>query len=93
MIDPSIEEAVRDAIQTTATGSYLAMPPDMAKDIVTRIQSSCEPAKGLAKLLTQADVRRFVRRLIEVEMPDTAVLSYQELAPDVSVEPVGRIAM
>ena len=43
--------------------------------------------------LPQADVRRFVRRLVEVELPDVTVLSYQELAPEVTVQPLGRVAI
>jgi type III secretory pathway component EscV len=44
-------------------------------------------------LLTQSDVRRFVRRLIENEVPAAIVLSYQELDPSVTVQPLGRIAI
>ena len=92
LLDPSIEEAVRDSIQRTAGGSYLAMPPDLAREVLEAIRSACEEegAGGRAVLLTQADVRRFVRRLVEVELPDVTVLSYQELAPEVTVQPLGR---
>ncbi len=95
LLDPTIEEAVRDSIKRTATGSYLAMPPDMAKDVIEAVQRECvPPADGSDPiLLTQADVRRFVRRLIEVEAPETVVLSYQELAPEVTVQPIARVGL
>jgi type III secretion protein V len=44
-------------------------------------------------LLTQSDVRRFVRRLLENELPEVTVLSYQELDPTVTVQPLGRIGL
>ena len=93
LLDPSIEEAVRDAIQRTSSGSYLALPPDVARDVVEAFKVECRPEEGPAIVLTQADVRRFVRRLIEVELPDVVVLSYQELAPEVTVQPLGRITV
>ena len=93
LLDPAIEEAVRDAIQRTATGSYLALPPAEARDILEAFKMECRPEEGPAIVLTQADVRRFVRRLVEVELPDVTVLSYQELAPEVTVQPLGRVAI
>ncbi|MBO6939212.1 MAG: type III secretion system export apparatus subunit SctV [Deltaproteobacteria bacterium] len=91
LLDPSIEEAVRDSIQRTATGSYLALPPAVARDVLEAFKQECPPDEGAAIVLTQADVRRFVRRLVEVELPDVTVLSYQELAPEVTVQPLGRV--
>ncbi len=91
LLDPAIEEAVRDAIQRTATGSYLALPPAEARDVLEAFKQECPPEEGPAIVLTQADVRRFVRRLVEVELPDVTVLSYQELAPEVTVQPLGRV--
>ncbi|MDH5492726.1 MAG: type III secretion system export apparatus subunit SctV [Myxococcales bacterium] len=95
LADPGLEEAVRDSIQRTASGSYLAMAPDQVQDILGVIRSELLPASQEAPpiLLAQADVRRFLRRLVEVELPDLVVLSYQELAPEVMVQPLARIAI
>ncbi|MEM9072164.1 MAG: type III secretion system export apparatus subunit SctV [Myxococcota bacterium] len=93
LLDPAIEEAVRDSIQRTAAGSYLALPPDLARDILRSISAECGSDPTPAILLTQADVRRFVRRLIEVELPDVTVLSFQELSPEVQVQPLGRVGL
>ncbi len=92
MLDPELEEAVREAIQHTSAGSYLALEPQLAKDMIEAIRRSLEGAPGFAPLLlTQSDVRRFVRRLVETELPELSVLSYQELAPAVSVRPLGHV--
>ena len=44
-------------------------------------------------ILTAADIRFFVRRFIEDDFPQLAVLSYLELLPTVKVTPLGRIGM
>jgi type III secretion protein V len=44
-------------------------------------------------LLTNAEIRRYVRRLVEPEHPDLAVLSYQALAPEAQIRPLGRISI
>jgi type III secretion protein V len=92
LLDPGIEEAIRDAIQRTAAGAYLALPPDVAREIVDAIARHAR-AESAALLLTQADVRRFVRRLVEVDLPDLVVLSYQSLAHEARVTSLGRVAL
>jgi type III secretion protein V len=39
------------------------------------------------------DVRRFVRKLIEAEMPDLPVLSYQDLTDEITLQPLAKIAL
>ncbi|MCA9536832.1 MAG: type III secretion system export apparatus subunit SctV [Myxococcales bacterium] len=93
-VDGMIEDSVRDAIQRTAGGTYLALPPDQARDIIEAARRTLAPlAAGRQVVLTQRDVRRFLRRLLEVELPDVTVLSYQELAPEVNVQPLGQLGV
>ena len=43
-------------------------------------------------ILTTLGVRREFRELIESEFPQVAVLAYQELSPDLNIQPVARIS-
>ncbi|MBN1656369.1 MAG: FHIPEP family type III secretion protein [Deltaproteobacteria bacterium] len=92
-IDPSIEEAVRDATRKGPNGSYLALPPDQARDIIRAVSRICSQSdvRQPQILLTQSDTRRFIRRLIEVELPQVVVMSRPELAPEVRVKPLDRV--
>ena len=49
-------------------------------------------ARG-AVIVTAADLRRHVRRLVEVAHPDLAVLSYAELAPETEIDTVARVSV
>ncbi len=91
---PEIEETVRDAIQRTPSGNYLALAPELATEIVAAIGTALAAHPDAPRvLLTQLDVRRYLRRLIEVDHPDVAVLSVQEIAPEARVVPVTRIGL
>ena len=95
MLDGLIEDTIRDAIHKTATGSYLALEPQLSRDIVAAVSRAlgpADPARGCV-LLTSAEIRRYVRRLVETEHPALAVLSYQELAPEAEIRPLGRISI
>ena len=92
-LDPLIEDAVRDAIHRTATGATLALEPPLARDIVQAVGRALaeRTGPGSAVLLTSADIRRYVRRLIEIDHPQLAVLAYPELAPEAEVQDLGPI--
>ena len=45
---------------------------------------------GPAVFLTQPDIWRFVRKLIESDLPDAVVVSFAELLPEVTLRPVAR---
>ena len=91
LLDPMIEEAVREAIHKTATGSYLALEPDLSRDILAAVSRALPAAATAPVVLTSVDIRRYVRRLLETEHPHVAVLSYPELAPEAKLAPLGRI--
>ncbi len=96
ILDPEIEDMVRGAIKQTSAGSYLALDPDSVQLILQGIRSVVAPPPpgGQAPvMLTAIDVRRFVRKLIEMEFPDVSVVSYQEIVPEIRIQPLGRIQL
>ena len=96
MLDPEIEDVIRGAIRRTSTGTYLSLDPNIAHDILEAIRREVESLPPTAQkpiIITDAEVRRFVRKMVELEFPELTVLSYQELAPELNIQPVGRITM
>jgi len=98
LIDPMIEDTVRRAVTRTAAGAFLTLPPAAARDVVAAVRRAVSEAAaaapgtppGAAVLLTQPDIRRFVRKLVESELPDAPVVSFAELLPEVTLRPLAR---
>ncbi len=94
LLDPMIEDTVRRAITRTPNGAFLTLAPPAARDVVAAIRRAVGEARAQASeapiVLTQPDIRRFVRKLIETEMPDVVVVSFAELLPEVSLRPLAR---
>jgi type III secretion protein V len=86
VLDPLIEQAVVDAIREDAGESYLAMAPDLARDVVTAVDAS-----GAKTLLTSPRARPYVRELLANRGLRVEVLSYAELDPDIEVRTVGTV--
>jgi len=93
LLDPLIEDTVRRAITRTPAGAFLALPPQAARDVLASVQRAFASTGQRAAppvILTQPDIRRFVRKLIEPDLPDISVVSFAELLPEVSLKPVAR---
>lgn len=87
---------VRGAIKQTSAGSYLALDPDSVQLILHSMRNTISPTPPGGQppvLLTAIDVRRFVRKLIESEYADMPVVSYQEIVPEIRIQPLGRIQL
>jgi type III secretion protein V len=97
LLDPQIEEAIRSAIKHTSAGSHLALEPDLAAEIISAVRHECghlPPTAQRPLILTAMDIRRYVRKLLEYEfMPPFSVVSYQELSPELNIQPVARITL
>ncbi len=93
LLDSHIEDAVRGAITRTPAGAFLALAPVASRDILTAIKRAlAQHAAEVSPVvvLTQPDIRRFIRKLLEPELPEVRVVSYAELLPEVAVKPLGR---
>ncbi|MDA8000269.1 MAG: type III secretion system export apparatus subunit SctV [Alphaproteobacteria bacterium] len=94
LLDNELEETVRGAVRQTSSGSYLALKPEISRRIVESVRRQTEHARGgetPSVLVTEMDIRRYLRRLIEVEIPELPVLSFQEVAPEITLQPLDRI--
>lgn len=97
LLDPMVEDTFRRAVTRTAVGTYLALPPQPAREILAATQRALAAASpsGAAEstpvVLTAPDIRRYVRKLLEAELPDVTVLSFAELMPEVRLVPRGHV--
>jgi type III secretion protein V len=96
-LDESIEDVIRGAISQTSAGSFLTLSPAAGRDIVSSLKRALERCpeefKRRPVLLTQPDVRRFVRKLIESELPGARVVTFSELLPETTIRAAGTATL
>jgi type III secretion protein V len=89
LLEPQIEEIILNSIEHSSTGSYLSIDPQISMQIFNGIREAIKykSDKSLTQpvILTNMEIRRYVKKLIELEFPQFAVLSYQELSKMYSV--------
>ena len=94
LMDPSLEETIRKAIRQTSAGAFLSLDPDTSQRIVKAVGEAAGKYRGSTQkpvLMASMDIRRYVRRLIESKYYELPVMAYQEVTPEISVQPVSRI--
>lgn len=90
----SVEQLIMNHIQQTEHGNFLALDPESQEKIVRSIIEQVEQASlqyDKVVILCSPTIRMYVKQLIERSLPDVAVLSYNELEPDVQVESIGVV--
>lgn len=93
-LDTNTEEVIRKSIRQTSGGSFLALDPAKTKQFINSVVNSVGDLTGRMQkpvLLTSMDVRRYVKKLIELEIPELPVLSYQELTQEITIQPLAKI--
>ncbi len=96
LLSKSIEDEVRGAIRQTSGASYLALSPDVHKRLIAALQTSVGDFSRHALkpvVLAPMDIRRFFRKIVERDFPELAILSFQELSPQVNIQPLERIEL
>ena len=96
LLQPDVEDMMRKAIRQTSSGAYLALAPESSTAFLAALQKETDAAiqrKQAPVLLTSMDIRRYVRRLIEQDFYDLPGLSYQELTPEITTQPIARIKL
>lgn len=95
-LDLEVEEMFRNSIRQSASGPYLTMDPAMIQDVMAAAEQqigSLPPTAQRPVILTDRDIRRFVKKLLDYKFPDVTVLSYDQLTPNINIQPLGSIAV
>lgn len=96
VLEPDLEETIRKAIRQTSSGSYLALEPEISQKILAKIKEEVGEVPAIGPrpvLVTAMDTRRYLRKLIEMELYELPVLSYQELTEEITLQPLARIGI
>ncbi|MER8944804.1 type III secretion system export apparatus subunit SctV [Mesorhizobium sp. M0296] len=94
VLQRSAEDILRNAVQSTSTGTFLNLSDDDAQALITEIERalSQNTTDVSPVVLAAMDVRRHMRSLLTHNAIELPVLSFQELAQEFNVQPLATIA-
>jgi flagellar biosynthesis protein FlhA len=90
-----VEEAIQSSIQHRETGSYLAINPQTAQKILDSVGKAIPLFEGGSRptLLAAPQIRPHVRSLTERYYPALAVISHNEITPNLKVRSLGTVTL
>jgi flagellar biosynthesis protein FlhA len=95
-LDPSLEELINGHLERSERGTTNTMPPQTAQQIVQRIAEKVNELTQTGRnavILCGPQVRGPLRRMLEAALPAVAVLAYNEVVSDVTVEAVALVGL
>jgi flagellar biosynthesis protein FlhA len=95
-LDPTVEDLINGHIERSDRGSTNTLPPQTAQQIVQQVAAKTQELTSTgrtATVLCGPNVRLALRRMIEGSLPHVAVLAYNEIVPEVTVEAVGLVGL
>lgn len=89
------EDAIRNSIQHKETGAYLAIDPIIAQRLLDSIGRCLALFEGGSRpvLLAAPQIRPYVRSLTERYYPTLAVISHNEVVPNLKVRSLGTVTL
>ena len=95
-LHPNVEQIIADNIRQTEMGARLILEPNLVQELLRAIRDRIEDLSQRGHIpvaLVSPRIRLHVRRLVEQNFPMLAVLSYAEIAPDVTVDSIGTVTL
>jgi flagellar biosynthesis protein FlhA len=95
-LHPSLEQLLGDSLRQTEMGVRLILEPSMVQKVLNATKIQVEQVAGIGRnpvALCSPRVRPHFRRLVEHSFPMLSVMSYNEIAPNVSVESIGMVSL
>lgn len=94
-MDQDVEKSIMESLQTTETGTYMALDPVRSKRLLNNINEQVEKAISLGEqpiIVTAPIVRFYLKKFIEQLSSDIIVLSYNEIDPTAKIQSIGMVS-
>lgn len=95
-LTPTLERSLGEAVQQTDEGSFLALEPGYAQQLINRLNRIAEKCAEMGTtpvLLAPGHLRAALYHFIERFAPGMAVISHQEIAPNTKVQSLGVVSV
>lgn len=95
-LDREVEDLIAEAIQPSDQGSFLAIEPATAQQIISSIRTMVDRFGiygAQPVVLASPTIRRHVKKLIERFLPHVAVLSHNEIPQNVKIQSLGVVSL
>lgn len=95
-VDPDVEKSIMDSLQTTETGTYMALDPETSKRLVKSVSDEVEKVVSAGQqpiLVTAPIVRFYLKKFVDQISEEIVVLSYNEIDRHAKIKSIGVVSV
>jgi len=95
-VDPALEQKLAEAVQNTKQGLMLVLDPALTDSILDKVGLEVErmqTAGYVPVCICSPNIRLALRRTLEPRFPSLAVISYNDILPDVELISTGMVRL
>lgn len=95
-LDPDLERIIMESLQTTETGTYMALDPSISQKLVSSLGKEVEKVLSIGEqplIVTAPVVRFYFKKFVEQISDDIIVLSYNEIDPKTKIQSIGTVSV
>ncbi len=95
-LDPQLEKNLADSVNVQQNGLSLIIPPELGEKLLLAVQKQVENISAMGELpicLTAANLRLALWKFLSTSIKQLAVLSYNEILPEIEVHSIGIVEL
>jgi len=95
-LDPDLERTIMESLQTTETGTYMALDPSVSQKLVSSLGEEVEKILSIGEqpiIITAPVCRFYFKKFVEQISDDIIVLSYNEVDPKAKIQSIGMVSI
>ncbi len=95
-LDQDVERTISESIQRTDQGSFLAMEPNDAQNIMNSLAKKIEHISSLNQqpiILCSAQIRSHFKKFLDRFIPNLVVLSYNDIVNNARIQSLGTVGL
>jgi flagellar biosynthesis component FlhA len=96
ILDPSTEEMLVNELYESEMGSYLALNSEVGAELLGSLDNEITKVRETGKApicVVPPKIRMAFRKLTERPFPDLVVLSWNEIPPEITINPTGTLEL
>lgn len=95
-LDPAVESMIMESVKHSEQGTYLTLDPEVISEIVAVTDKAVRKLTDIGRMpiiITSPILRIYYKRIIQEQLPEVVVISYNEIDASTELQSVGMVSL
>ncbi len=95
-LDPAVESMIMESVKHSEQGTYLTLDPEIISEIIAVTDKAVRKLTDMGRMpiiITSPILRIYYKRIIQEQLPEVVVISYNEIDAATELQSVGMVSL